>query len=104
MPEPAATAVAPATPQLAPGAVPRSSATTPVPQAAIKVVPPVVKTPVPIARSPQPATPPAASLTLDLNTRARLKSQGRGLFSKIALKTGSVTLDEFRKYYRGRAK
>jgi len=107
VPEPAATTVAPATPQPAPGVVPRSSVTTPAPQAAIKVAPPVVRTPVPIARSPQPAAPPAASLTLDLNTlKKQLKeTKAIGLFSKIALKNQvDDLLDDFRKYYQGKVK
>ena len=80
----------------------------PVPEpAAIKVAPPVVRTPAPIARSPQPVAPPAAFLTLDLNT---LKKQLRetkaiGFFSKIALKSQvDDLLDEFRKYYQGKAR
>jgi hypothetical protein len=91
VPEPASTAVAPAT------------------QAAIKVAPPVVRTPapIPIARAPQPAAPPAASLTLDLNTlKKQLKeTKAIGLFSKIALKNQvDDLLDEFRKYYQGKGK
>ena len=96
VPEPAAPAVAPATTQPAPRA----------PQAPIKVAPPVVRTPAPVARSSQPVAPPAAFLTLDLNA---LKKQLRetkaiGFFSKIALKSQvDDLLDEFRKYYQGKA-
>ena len=66
-----------------------------------------MRKPAPIARSPQPVAPPAAFLTLDLNT---LKKQLRetkaiGFFSKIALKSQvDDLLDEFRKYYEGKAR
>lgn len=102
-PDSAAPASAPATKQPAPGAVPRSSSTTPVP----KVVPPVVKTPAPITRAPQPAAPPAASLTLNLDTLTKQLKETKaiGLFSKLALKNQiEDLLDEFRKYYQGNSR
>ena len=102
-PESAAPPIAPATKQPAPGAVPRSSSTTPVP----KVVPPVVKTPAPITRAPQPAAPPAASLTLNLDTLTKQLKETKaiGVFSKLALKNQiEDLLDEFRKYYQGNSK
>jgi hypothetical protein len=102
-PESAVPPIAPATKQPAPGAVPRSSSTTPVP----KVVPPVVKTPAPITRAPQPAAPPAASLTLNLDTLTKQLKETKaiGVFSKLALKNQiEDLLDEFRKYYQGNSK
>jgi hypothetical protein len=71
-----------------------------------KAAPPVVRTPAPIARSSQPAAPPAASPTLDLNTLTKQLKETKaiGLFSKIALKNKvDDLLDEFRKYYQGKA-
>ena len=107
VPEPTATAVTPAPPQPARATVPGSSVTTPAPQAASKVAPPVVKTPAAIARAPVPAAPPAVSLTLDFNAlKNQLKeTKAIGLFSKIALKNQiDDLLDQFRKYYQGKAK
>jgi hypothetical protein len=72
-----------------------------------KGVPPVVKTPAPITRAPQPAAPPAASLTLNLDTLTKQLKETKaiGLFSKLALKNQiEDLLDEFRKYYQGNSK
>jgi len=102
-PDSAAPPTASATKQPPPGTVPRSSSSTPVP----KGVPPVVKTPAPITRAPQPAAPPAASLTLNLDTLTKQLKETKaiGLFSKLALKNQiEDLLDEFRKYYQGNSK
>ena len=91
----------------APAAVPEPSVTTPAPQAAIKAAPPVAKTPAPIAQAPKPSAPPSASVTLDLNAlKKQLKeTKAIGLFTKIALKNQvDDLLDQFRKYYQGKAK
>ena len=106
-PQPAITSAASATSRPAPAAVPEPSVTTPAPQAAIKADPPVAKTPAPIAQAPKPSAPPSASLTLDLNgLKKQLKeTKAIGLFTKIALKNQvDDLLDQFRKYYQGKAK
>jgi hypothetical protein len=96
-----------ATSRPAPAAVPEPSVTTPAPQAAIKAAPRVAKTPAPIAQAPEPSAPPSASLTLDLNAlKKQLKeTKAIGLFTKIAMKNQvDDLLDQFRKYYQGKAK
>jgi hypothetical protein len=105
--QPAITSEAPATSRPARAAAPKPSVTTPAPQAKVKAAPPVASTPAPIAQAPKPAAPPRASPTLDLNAlKTQLKeTKAIGLFTKIALKNQvDDLLDQFRKYYQGKAK
>ena len=106
-PQPAITSEAPATSRPARAAAPKPSATTPAPQAKDKAAPSVAKTPAPTAQAPKPAAPPRASPALDLNAlKTQLKeTKAIGLFTKIALKNQvDDLLDQFRKYYQGKAK
>ena len=106
-PQPAITSEAPATSRSARAAAPKPSVTTPAPQAKDKAAPPVAKTPAPTAQAPKPAAPPRASPALDLNAlKTQLKeTKAIGLFTKIALKNQvDDLLDQFRKYYQGKAK
>ena len=107
-PQPAITSEASATSRPARAGATGPSVTTPAPQGAIKkAASPVTKTPAPIAQAPKRTAPPSASVTLDLNgLKKQLKeTKAIGIFTKIALKNQvDDLLDQFRKYYQGKAK
>ena len=111
--QPAATPVAPPTPQRARAAAAPPSVKTQAPQAVRKDAAPVPRTPAPVA-SPNPAPPPVAAPravtaapTLDLDA---LKEQLRatkaiGVFTKISLKNKVDDLmKQFRDHYQGKTK
>ncbi len=123
-PQPVATpaAVAPGAPASAAAAPqaggvatpPAASAPMPVPAPRAPAAPtPVAKAPAapaPVARAPTPAPPPVASpappaLDLDALKEQLKETKAIGVFTKITLKNQvDDLLDQFRDYYRGRAK